>query len=190
MKALRLQVLHTCVVSRGHTPFDGSLSLSVNTTRNSGPKRPRRLVCFASTVINWWRVLHLQAKGRSGSDTSKLPCCTRRSYIFRVFSRYICLLHTSINYTENVRIFTRMRKQWIPGALLRFFKRLGTRLDVPLAPLIYTLALVRPEELKQTQLVHSLAQALTLTLTHNHLANKPQRTAGTLFGLIMQHKIF
>ena len=52
MKALRLQVLHACVVSRGHTPFDGSPSLSVNTTRNSGPKRPRRfnLVCFASTV--------------------------------------------------------------------------------------------------------------------------------------------
>ena len=50
MKALRLQVLHTCVVSRGHTPFDVSPSLSVNTTRNSGPKRPRRLVCFASTV--------------------------------------------------------------------------------------------------------------------------------------------
>ena len=128
MKALRLQVLHTCVVSRGHTPFDGSPSLSVNTTRNSGSKRPRRLVCFASTVNNWWRVLQLQAKGRSGSDTSKLSCCTRRSYIFRVFFRYICLLHTSINYTENVRIFTRMRKQWIPGALLRFFKRLGTRL--------------------------------------------------------------
>ena len=41
MKALRLQVLHTC---------DGSPSLSVNTTRNSDPKRPRRLVCFASTV--------------------------------------------------------------------------------------------------------------------------------------------
>ena len=40
MKALRLQVLHTC---------DGSPSLSVN-TRNSDPKRPRRLVCFASTV--------------------------------------------------------------------------------------------------------------------------------------------
>ena len=72
--------------------------------------------------------MHLQAKGRSGSDTSKLSCCTRRSYIFRIFSRYNCLLHTSINYTENVRIFTRMRKQWIPGALLRFFKRLGTRL--------------------------------------------------------------
>ena len=32
--------------------------------------------------------------------------------------------------------------------------------------------------------MHSLAQALTLTLTHNHLANKPQRTAGTLFGLM------
>ena len=140
MKALRLQVLHTCVVSRGHTPFDGSPSLSVNTTRNSGPKRPRRLVCFAFTVNNWWRVLHLQAKGRSGSDTdtSKLSCCTRRSYIFRVFSRYICLLHTSINYTENVRIFTRMRKQWIPGALLRFFKRLGTRLHLCLTILILT----------------------------------------------------
>ena len=73
--------------------------------------------------------MHLQAKGRSGSDTSKLSCCTRRSYIFRIFSRYNCLLHTSINYMENVRIFTRMRKQWIPGALLRFFKRLGMRLE-------------------------------------------------------------
>ena len=41
MKVLRLQVLHTC---------DGSPSLSVNTTRNSDPKRPRRLVGFASTV--------------------------------------------------------------------------------------------------------------------------------------------
>ena len=40
--------------------------------------------------------------------------------------------------------------------------------------------LIRPEEKnKQTQLVHSLAQALTLTLTLtltlNHLVNKPQR---------------
>ena len=35
--------------------------------------------------------MHLQAKDRNGNDTSKLSCCTRRSYIFRVFSRYICL---------------------------------------------------------------------------------------------------
>ena len=34
---------------------------------------------------------------------------------------------------------------------------------------------------KKTQLVYSLAQALTLTLTLNHLANKPQRTASKLF---------
>ena len=123
MKALRLQVLHTC---------DGSPSLSVNTTRNSDPKWPRRLVCFASTVNR------LVACFASSSERQK-----RQRYfktillhaevvyfprIFRVFFRYICLLHTSINYTENVRIFTRMRKQWIPGALLRFFKRLGTRL--------------------------------------------------------------
>ena len=120
MKALRLQVLHTC---------DGSPSLSVNTTRNSGPKRPRRLVCFASMVTK------LVACFASSSERQKrhryfkaILLHARRSYIFRVFSRYICLLHTSINYTENVRIFTRMRKQWIPGALLRFFKRLGTRL--------------------------------------------------------------
>ena len=34
--------------------------------------------------------------------------------------------------------------------------------------------------------MHSLAQALTLTLTLtlNHLANKPQRMASTLFGLM------
>ena len=34
--------------------------------------------------------------------------------------------------------------------------------------------------------MHSLVQALTLTLTLtlNHLANKPQRTASTLFGLM------
>ena len=50
--------------------------------------------------------MHLQAKGRSGSDTSKLSCCTRRSYIFRIFFRYNCLLHISINYTENVTDLT------------------------------------------------------------------------------------
>ena len=42
--------------------------------------------------------------------------------------------------------------------------------------------LIIPEG-KKAQLVHSLAQALTLTLTRNHLANKPQRKASTLFGL-------
>ena len=73
VKALNLQLLHTC---------DGGPSLSVNATRNIGP---RRLACFASTVNNWWRVLHLQAKARSGSDTSKPSCCTQRSYIFRIF---------------------------------------------------------------------------------------------------------
>ena len=46
--------------------------------------------------------MYLQAKGRSGSNTSKPSCCTRRSYIFRIFFRYNCLLHISINYTENV----------------------------------------------------------------------------------------
>ena len=46
--------------------------------------------------------MHLQAKGRSGSDTSKPSCCTRRSYIFRIYFRYNGLLHISINYTENV----------------------------------------------------------------------------------------
>ena len=33
---------------------------------------------------------------------------------------------------------------------------------------------IRPEEKKKVQLVHSLAPALTLTQTLNHLANKPQ----------------
>ena len=46
--------------------------------------------------------MHLQAKDRSGSDTSKPSCSTRRSYIFRIFFSYNCLLHISINYTENV----------------------------------------------------------------------------------------
>ena len=46
--------------------------------------------------------MHLQAKGRSGGDTSKPSCCTRRPYIFRMFFRYNCLLHISINYAENV----------------------------------------------------------------------------------------
>ena len=98
-------------------------------TRNSDPKRPRRLVCFGSTVNK------LVACFASSNERQKRQRYFKaillhawRSYIFRVFSRYICLLHTSINLTENVRIFTRMRKQWIPGALLRFFKRLGTRL--------------------------------------------------------------
>ena len=43
--------------------------------------------------------------------------------------------------------------------------------------------LIRPEEKQKTkkkQLVHSLAQALTLTLT-----NKPQRMASTPFDLIL-----
>ena len=31
-------------------------------------------------------------------------------------------------WSEKMAIFTRMRKPWIPGALLDFFKRLGTRL--------------------------------------------------------------
>ena len=45
-----------------------------------------------------------------------------------MFSAYYsvnCLLHISINYTEIVTVFTRMRKQWIPGALLRFFQAPG-----------------------------------------------------------------
>ena len=83
------------------------------------------MACFASSSERQKRQRYFKA------------CCTRRSYIFRVFSRYICFLHTSINYTENVRIFTRMRKQWIPGALLRFFKRLGTRLLLRLLPTCY-----------------------------------------------------
>ena len=106
MKALRLQVLHTCVVSRGHTPFDGSPSLSVNTTRNNGPKRPRRLVCFASTMNK------LVACFASSSERQKrqryfkaILLHTDVVYFPRIF-RYICLLHTSINYTENVRIFS------------------------------------------------------------------------------------
>ena len=45
--------------------------------------------------------------------------------------------------------------------------------------------LIRPEGKKvHVQLVHSLAQALTLTLTLNHLANKPQQMTSTLFGLM------
>ena len=43
--------------------------------------------------------------------------------------------------------------------------------------------LIRPEGKKvHVQLVHSLAQALTLTL--NHLANKLQQMTSTLFGLM------
>ena len=45
--------------------------------------------------------------------------------------------------------------------------------------------LIRPEEKnnnnKKKNTVHSLAEALTLTITLNHLANKPQRMASTLF---------
>ena len=41
--------------------------------------------------------MHLQVKSRSGSDTSKPPCCTPRLYIFCVN----CLLHISIIYMEN-----------------------------------------------------------------------------------------
>ena len=37
---------------------------------------------------------------------------------------------------------------------------------------------------KKAHLVHPLAQTLTLTLTLNHLANKPQQTASTLFSLM------
>ena len=46
-------------------------------------------------------------------------------------------------------------------------------------------ALIRPENKKKVQLVHSLSPALTLTLqTLNQLANKPQQTTSALFGLI------
>ena len=85
MKALRLQVLHTCVVSRGHTPFDGSPSLSVNTTRNSGPKRPRRLVCFASTV-------------------NKLVACFASSSERQKWQRHFkaILLHTEVVYFPRI----------------------------------------------------------------------------------------
>ena len=85
MKALRLQVVHTCVVSRGHTPFDGSPSLSVNTTRNSSPKRPRRLVCFASTV-------------------NKLVACFASSSERQKRQRYFkaILLHTEVVYFPRI----------------------------------------------------------------------------------------
>ena len=119
MKALRLQVLHTC---------DGSPSLSVNTTRNSGPKRPRRLVCFASTVNKLVACFASSSERQKRQRYFKAILLHAEVVYFPHIFRYNCLLHTSINYTENVRIFTRMRKQWIPGALLRFFKRLGTRL--------------------------------------------------------------
>ena len=54
-----------------------------------------------------------------------------------------------------------------------------------------TLIIPDHREKKKAQLVYFLAQALTLTLTLaltlaltlNHLANKPQRKASTLFGL-------
>ena len=50
--------------------------------------------------------------------------------------------------------------------------------------------LIRPE--KKIQLVHSLAHALTLTLTPTqtlyHLANKPQQTTSTLFRLMYPTK--
>ena len=39
---------------------------------------------------------------------------------------------------------------------------------------------------KETHLVQSLAPALTLTLTLNRLANKPQQTTSTLFSLMYQ----
>ena len=42
---------------------------------------------------------------------------------------------------------------------------------------------LKPEG-KKVQLVHSLAPALNLTLTLNHLATTPQQTTSTLFGLM------
>ena len=74
-----------------------------NATRNIGPKRRKRLACFPSMVsnINWWRVLHLQAKGRSGSDTSS-HLAARGGRIFSAYFSVNCLLHIYTNYTENV----------------------------------------------------------------------------------------
>ena len=104
VKALRLQLLHTC---------DGSPLLSVNATRNIGPKRPRRLACFASTVNK------LVVCFASSSERQKRQryhryyryrsmailqshLAARRGRIFSTYFSVNCLLHISINYTESV----------------------------------------------------------------------------------------
>ena len=47
--------------------------------------------------------MHLQAKGRSGSDTSlEAISAARGGHIFSAYFPVNCLSHISVNYTENV----------------------------------------------------------------------------------------
>ena len=128
MKALRLQVLHTC---------DGSPSLSVNTTRNSDPKRPRRLVCFASTVNR------LVACFASSSERQKrqryfkaILLHAEVVYFPRIFPLYLPLTYLDKLYGKCTDLYAHAQTV-DTGALLRFFKRLGTRLKLELLGGLY-----------------------------------------------------
>ena len=70
----------------------------------------------------------------------------------------------------------------IPSCALR------PTLTLPKTNVSTTLITQQEKKHKKTQLVQSLAPALTLilTLTFNHLANKPQRMTSTLFSLMYQ----
>ena len=77
--------------------------LSVNATRNIGPKLPRRLACFASTVNK------LAACFASSSERQKRQRYFKAILLHaevvhfpHIFLLINCLLHISINYTENV----------------------------------------------------------------------------------------
>ena len=95
MKALRLQLLHTC---------DGSQSLSINATRNIGPKRPRRLACFAymvnKLVVCFASSNESQKRQRYFKAVLLHAEVVYFPHIFPLTALYIHFI--SINYTENV----------------------------------------------------------------------------------------
>ena len=88
-----LTTLHTC---------DGNPSLSVNTTRNIGPKRPGRLACFVSTANKLVACFCIFKRKAEAAAILQSHLDARRTRIFSTCFSVNCLLHISINYTENV----------------------------------------------------------------------------------------
>ena len=70
-------------------------------TKNIGPKRPR-LACFASTVNRLVACFASLSERQKRQRYFKAILLHAEVDIFRTFFRYNCLLHISINYTENV----------------------------------------------------------------------------------------
>ena len=76
--------------------------LSVNVTRNIGPKRPKRLACFASMVNKLMACFCIFKRKAEAAVILQSHLAVRGGRIFAAYFPINCLLHISIYYTVNV----------------------------------------------------------------------------------------